>query len=185
MRIRSGFGGWTPGLPVVVALAAALIAATACNDTTSVSPTSPGTVGANVGVLSSQVLSAMNRAIQDEYLAEATYSRVVADFGEVQPFWNIVFAEERHSAAIARLFQSFGLVPPTSTWSPSDVAAFDNLASACAAGVQAETGNVAMYDEFMTYADLPVNVRTVFENLRAVSLNNHLPAFESCCACLR
>ena len=46
-------------------------------------------------------------------------------------------------------------------------------------GVVAERENIAIYDRLLPL-DLPVDVRQVFENNRAASLFNHLPAFERC-----
>lgn len=37
----------------------------------------------------------LNEALDDEYLAWATYDQVIADFGEVRPFSNIRAAEGR------------------------------------------------------------------------------------------
>ena len=80
----------------------------ACSDSTA--PTSPIVVSDTTTattmssqLASNEIVSAMERAIQDEYHAEATYERVLADFGKVWPFANIVGAEQRHSAAVAGL----------------------------------------------------------------------------------
>jgi hypothetical protein len=45
----------------------------------------------------------------------------------------------------------------------------------------AEQENIALYDRFFAL-DLPPDVRRVFENNRAASLNNPLPAFQRCAA---
>jgi hypothetical protein len=68
---------------------------------------------------------------------------------------------------------------PVSDWSGDNVPGFATLAQACAAGVDAELANIALYDELLK-GDLPADVRRVFENVRAASLNSHLPAFERC-----
>lgn len=55
----------------------------------------------------------------------------------------------------------------------------ETRAECCRLGVAAEEDNIAMYD-----ALLPVvkkrDIKNVFTNLRAASLNNHLPAFTLC-----
>jgi hypothetical protein len=175
----------------LLAVAVAIVAA-GCGDD-AVSPTratlpafqqsaGPGTVGA--GVLSTETVAAMNAAIQDEYHAEFVYLNVIEVFGEVQPFYNILFAEIRHSEAIAQLFSNHGLTVPASQWNLSNVPTFASLTEACAAAVSAELENIALYDELLG-EDLPQDVRNVFTSLRAASLENHLPAFQSCCACTR
>lgn len=122
---------------------------------------------------------ALTRAIQDEYRAEATYQAVIADFGQVQPFVNVLTAEERHSAAIGRLFTARGLVAPASTSTVATVPHFASVTAACAAGAVAERDNIAMYDDLLR-TGLPADVRQVFSNNRSASLVNHLPAFERC-----
>lgn len=138
--------------------------------------------GSNTSVLTAEVLEAMNRTLQDEYHAEFVYLKVIEKFGEVQPFFNIIFAEERHSEAIAKLFTNRGMAVPASLWSLDNVPVFASLTEACAGAVTAEIENIELYDEFMGW-DLPQDVRNVFTSNRAASLNNHLPAFQTCCAC--
>ena len=126
-----------------------------------------------------EVLAAMALTLQDEYHAENIYQRVLADFGQVFPFSRIVNAEQRHSAAIARLYRNRSLEVPTSDWNLGNVPRFDSVQAACAAAVQAEIDNIALYDTFLDM-ELPTDVRNVFTNNRAASLHNHLPAFEAC-----
>lgn len=134
------------------------------------------------GPVTAEVLDALNLAIQDEYHAEFVYLKVIADFGEVQPFSRIVNAEERHSEAIGKVFTNHDLPVPASDWNLGNVPSFGSLPDACAAGVEAEIANIALYDELLTL-DLPQDARNVFTNIRAASLENHLPAFEACCLC--
>ena len=136
------------------------------------------------GSLTSSLTSAMNTAIQDEFHAEQVYLKVVDTFGEIQPFHNILYAEQRHSEAIARLFENYGYEVPASQWSPANVPGFASLTEACAGAVEAEEANIRIYDEFLSQ-DLPVDLQRVFTSNRAASLENHLPAFEACCACPR
>lgn len=121
----------------------------------------------------------LRTAIDDEYRAEATYLRVLSDLGNVAPFSNIVNAEERHSTALGRLFIARRLDLPASQWNANNVPIFSTLISACAAGVEAELANIAMYDQ-LDSDNLPADVRLVFSNNRRASLERHLPAFRSC-----
>ncbi|MCC6992914.1 MAG: DUF2202 domain-containing protein [Acidobacteria bacterium] len=139
------------------------------------SPTSPTAIPPPTGTLT--IL--LERAIQDEYRAENIYQGVLGDFGSVQPFANVLGAEERHSTAIGRLFTARGLAVPPAMSTVATVPHFGSVAAACAAGVVAERENIAMYDDLLR-SDLPVDVRQVFTNNRSASLLNHLPAFERC-----
>jgi hypothetical protein len=153
-----------------VALAIVLSGAQGCGSKSA--PTPP--------VVTDQALAAaMTAAIQDEYHAEEVYLKVLGDFGDVLPFFNIVVAEVRHSTSIGALFETRGWDVPASDWSGDNVPGFTTLAQACEAGAQAELANIALYDELLE-RDLPADVRQVFENVRAASLNTHLPAFERC-----
>lgn len=155
-------------LPLLAALAAVAVAG--C-DNDPVQPVSE--------TLTADVVGLLDRAIQDEYRAENIYLRVLADHGSVTPFRTIVYAEERHSQALGWLFMSRGLAVPLSAWDLDNVPAFASVAEACAAGVAAEQENVSMYDDFLARV-LPPDVRTVFTNNRAASLERHLPAFTAC-----
>ncbi len=146
----------------------------------------PGTCGEGDGTctdasgpVTDEVLNAMKLAIQDEYHAEAVYARVIEDFGDVQPFYNIIYAEQRHSEAVGRVFTNHELPVPGSKSNPRDVASFDSLTEACAGAVEAELTNIALYDQFLTL-DLPQDAHNVFTNIRAASLEKHLPAFQAC-----
>jgi hypothetical protein len=125
------------------------------------------------------VLAAMVEAIQDEYRAELIYERVMGDFGPVRPFSNIINAEVRHSESLAGLFATRGLPVPESQWEASQIPGFSTLTEACRAGVTAEIENAEIYDKYMDL-DLPTDVRTVFENNRRASIENHLRAFQRC-----
>jgi len=182
--MKSNWSGIATAMSLVVVLAAA-----GCgSDGTPTSPTVPTPLvvaeggGAGASVLSAEVLDAMTRTLQDEYHAEAVYLKVIEKFGEVQPFANIVFAEERHSEVIAKLFTNRNLAVPASEWNLNNVPVFASLADACAGAVTAEIDNIELYDEYMDL-DLPQDVFNVFTSNRAASLNNHLPAFQTCCAC--
>ena len=139
------------------------------------STTPPATTSTSTFVLA----DALTAAIQDEYHAEAVYRRVLLDFGNVMPFANIIRAEQNHAAALAGLFRSRGLPVPEPEWNADNVPRFASVRDACGAAAQAEVDNIAVYDRYMD-ADLPADVRQVFTNNRAASLNNHLPAFDRC-----
>jgi hypothetical protein len=162
MRTLAGFA----------AVAMMVVTVTACDSNSS--PTAP-----TGGVVDAPLAATLARAIQDEYLAEAIYQGVLNDFGQLQPFVNVLGAEVRHSTAIGRLYVARGLAVPVSTSNVATVPHFTTVAAACAAGTVAERKNIAMYDDLLR-ADLPADVRQVFSNNRSASALNHLPAFERC-----
>lgn len=138
------------------------------------SPTSP-----SPGTSTVEVRAALDRSIQDEYRSETTYQGVVNDLGQLLPFVNVLTAEQRHSATIAALFTRYGLSAPANAWTIATVPHYGTVSEACRAAATAERANVALYDDLLRL-DLPADVRQAFTNLRAASLQNHLPAFERC-----
>jgi len=131
------------------------------------------------GEMNAQIVTMMTEAIIDEYKAEMTYRRILADFGSVRPFLMIVEAEVKHSQALATLFARYGLDTPENTFTIEEMPAFTSLTEACRAAAQAEIDNVAIYEEFFA-SELPEDVRLVFENLSWASQYRHLPAFQRC-----
>jgi hypothetical protein len=140
------------------------------NDPVAVSP---------MAALSSSVVAALDTAIQDEYHAEQIYLRVLVDFGNVLPFFNVVVAEQRHSASLSAVYERRGLAVPGSAWNTDNVPTFATLQAACAAAAAAEVANIEMYDRFLTL-DLATDVRNVLNNNRNASLTKHYPAFMQC-----
>jgi hypothetical protein len=156
-----------------VVLSLAFGAATACSSApVSPSPSAPG-------VLSPEIRVALEAAIADEYRSETIYQGVINDLGQVLPFVNILTAEQRHSEAIANVMTTYGLAVPSNPWNVASVPHLATLSQACTTGAGSERENIAIYDRFLQL-DLPADVRRVFENNRAASLQSHLPAFERC-----
>lgn len=119
-------------------------------------------------------------ALNDEYKARAFYRLVIKTFGPIQPFVNIVEAEDTHARALERLCERYGIPLPVDEWdrtlqSPASVL------EACRAGIEGEIENIAMYDHFLKDADI-ADIRALFQRLQARSRDAHLPAFQRCVA---
>ncbi|MFA7602845.1 MAG: DUF2202 domain-containing protein [Novosphingobium sp.] len=117
-------------------------------------------------------------ALDDERKAEATYAAVIARFGPVPPFSNIIRAEQRHSAALERQLRRLGIPVPPDPWT-GKVAAAASLAQACENAIAGEIENIALYDRLIPLIE-DSTVRQVLENLQAASRDRHLPAFRRC-----
>ena len=129
-------------------------------------------------IISAQELKALADALADEYMAHETYTQVIRDFGEIQPFSNILEAEARHVAALVTLFEHYGLSVPPNRW-PGKVPRYPSIHEACIAGVQAEINNAALYDQLIASTRRP-DILEVFKALRSASEDHHLPAFQRC-----
>ncbi len=123
-------------------------------------------------------VNALLEALDDEYKAVATYEQVIADFGPIRPFVNIIEAERRHIEALRGLFNHYDLAIPANPWSGT-TPKFESKADACAAGVDGEIENAAMYEQLIGATQRRDSIE-VFENLQRASQENHLPAFRRC-----
>lgn len=119
-------------------------------------------------------------AIQDEYIARSEYQAIIAKFGNVKPFTNIIKSEETHIKWLEDAFKKYKLAIPKDE-AKKYIKIPDTLTKAYEVGVQAEVENIAMYERFLgtpliksaTYSDL----QTLFTNLKNAS-QNHLEAFK-------
>lgn len=128
--------------------------------------------------LDAKIQQAMIDAINDEYRARAFYNAVIEKFGAVRPFSNIVQAENNHVNLWRNLFAQYGMAVPNDRF-PGQISAPNTLKEACQMGVEAEIANVKMYDNFLTFVTQP-DLKAAFTQLRQVSQERHLPAFERC-----
>jgi hypothetical protein len=142
------------------------------------------TATAHAAPLDLKAQQALNRSLEDEYNAEAFYDAVIAKFGAVRPFVNIIEAERKHAAALTDLMQRYGVEVPAnaSLGSPAIKAQVPaTLKEACLMGVAAEIANRDLYvKDLMPAAAGHPDILRVFDSLQAASENNHLPAFQRC-----
>lgn len=114
-------------------------------------------------------------AMEDEYLAHAEYNAILLEYGNQNPYSNIIKAEETHISMLTPLFDSYNVPLPSDTAS-TYVITPASLLEAAQAGVDAELKNIQMYDLFLQQ-ELPDDVKSVFTSLKNASMQ-HLSAFE-------
>jgi len=134
------------------------------------------TVPAQAADDSALIKSKLDMAIDDEYHARAMYAAVIEQFGEVRPFSQIIRAEERHIAALVRLYERYNLEVLADPYTEVEYS-FTSLDEAARQARDAEIANAALYDELLLDVTDPEVIR-VFENLQWASQERHLPAFE-------
>ncbi len=113
-------------------------------------------------------------ALQEERLAAATYQAIIDKFGEVQPFVNILKAEEQHIAAVENLMKVNGIAIPTDT---TKATAPNTLQEAYEIGIKVEKEDIALYEELIPQLN-DTMIKTVFTRLSNAS-ERHLTAFEA------
>lgn len=126
------------------------------------------------------VVAGIHEALEDERHSEALYARVLGDHGDVRPFAPIVRAERRHAELLEGLLLSRGATVPPNAWAGAPVPGHASVAEACAAALEAEARNIALYDRLLVSGPLPDDVKRAFEHNRMASADHHRPAFERC-----
>ncbi len=130
------------------------------------------------GELAKEEIQGLLLALNDEYLATATYEQVNRKFDDPRPFVNIVEAERRHAERLKALFLKYGIAIPDNPW-PGNVQKFSSVTEACKASVEGEVLNRDLYTRLFKTTKRPDIVAT-FKDLQRASEENHLPAFERC-----
>lgn len=131
------------------------------------------------GELSKKEIDGLLLALNDEYMAIATYQKINKKFDDPRPFVNIVKAEQRHAGKLKELFTKYKLeIPEENPWI-GGTPDYESVKLACKAGIDAEVQNVALYDRLFKTTDRE-DILFVYKNLRRASQENHKPAFERC-----
>lgn len=133
--------------------------------------------------LSAEQQAAVLAALEDERHAEAVYAAVLAKFGAVRPFSNIIRSERMHQARLVELLNAAGVAIPANPYAEGgkSVVAPASVAAACRVAADAEIANAALYDQdLLPRVKDSAEVTAVFKALSTASTNNHLPAFERC-----
>lgn len=120
---------------------------------------------------------ALHQALDDERHARAFYRAVMDVHGVAPPFSRIIEAEGRHEAALVAELERLGASVPEDRWAEHAFDVPPTLAEACDAAIVAEVRNAEIYDALIPTIE-DAQIRSVFENLRAASLERHLPAFQ-------
>lgn len=130
------------------------------------------------GELKKEEVDGLLLALNDEYLAFATYDQINKDFNNPRPFINIQQAESRHSERLKQLFTTYKLEIPENPWL-GKTPKFASVAEACKAGADAEIVNKKLYDKLFK-STVREDILFVYKNLQRASEENHLPAFQRC-----
>ena len=146
--------------------------------TTTEAPTTTATPSPSPTVARSTLSDALSRAIASEREARARYTADIDALGPIAPFTNILAAEEQHVAAVEALAAARNIPLPADTSARPE--APTSRAQACRAGVTSEQEVIALYAELLPIVAGDAEATRVFTNLRDVSRDRHLPAFERC-----
>lgn len=130
------------------------------------------------GDLDKEEVNGLLLALNDEFLAWATYDQINKDLDNPRPFINIIKAEARHAENLKVLFEKYKIPVPDNKWI-GETEKHVSVSGACKAGVDAEIANVELYDKLLKSTKRE-DILTVYKNLQRASNENHLPAFGRC-----
>lgn len=117
-------------------------------------------------------------AVYDEFKAYETYTKIIENFGLVQPFVNIKEAEAIHFGVLIKLMEKYSVEVPINDWH-TKIEIPNTLIECCEMGVAGEINNIAMYNNLLSHVTQD-DIKNVLYQLQAASYNNHLPAFRNC-----
>jgi len=120
--------------------------------------------------------------VDGEYAAYATYAAILTEYGNVNPYANIMAAEAKHIEALKQILDQYEVAYPAENPYLGMIDAPDSLAEAAQAGVDAEIANVALYAEQLEAVEDYPDIVAVFINLQRASQEQHLPAFQRAAA---
>ena len=130
--------------------------------------------------LSSGAKTALLRALDEEYRAEALYASIGSSkIGARPPFLQVTRSDRRHAWILEALALAHGVDLPQNPWTTAKQPETANVAAGCRAGVESEKKTIALYDELLK-TDVPADLRRALEHLRAASAERYLPTFEAC-----
>jgi hypothetical protein len=116
-------------------------------------------------------------SMTDEEVVLAALMGPEDEYGQAEPYATIFEAELRHADALIRQLERLGVEVPENLYL-GEIAAPADLETAAEAWAEGEVANVELYDYLLTMTD-DAQLTKVLENLRAASLDSHLPAFEA------
>ena len=169
------------GLAAVAAVALLLTACSAGSEATAPATTATASTVATATTAvpgGTDLAAVLDRAWREEQHALATYQNVIDALGPVRPFTNIVRSEAQHVAALEQVALANGVTLPSAVVAGEP--APGTVTASCDLGATAEKADAALYDELIPLVQDHPDVVQVMQNLRAASLDNHLPAFERC-----
>ncbi len=130
------------------------------------------------GDLNKEEVNGLLLALNDEYMAWATYDQINKDFNDPRPFINIQKAEAKHFDRLKNLFSIYKIPVPENAWE-GKTPKFESVVEACKAGVDAEIANRDLYTKLFKSTERE-DILLVYKNLQRASDENHLPAFKRC-----
>ena len=115
---------------------------------------------------------------EGEYAAYGTYAVILEEYGERNPFENIMKSERRHIESLEQIPDRYDVPHPLENPYLGLIEGPGNPAEAAQAVADVEIANVALYERQLEEVAEHPDILEVFLNLQAASQQHHLPAFQ-------
>lgn len=128
--------------------------------------------------LSPEEIEFLNAAYKDECRDQYFFKKAYEKFPDAGAFAKIMNSEQNHMSALESVFNKYDIETPKNL-DFSDIVIPSSSDEACATGLKFEKENVEMYKKFLLSVSNTF-LKTVFEDLRDITINRNIPALEKC-----
>ncbi len=128
--------------------------------------------------LTPEELGYLNAAYKDECKDQYFFKKAIEKFPDASGFIKIMNSEQNHVTTLEGVFNKYEIEIPKNL-DFSDIVIPTALDNACAMGLKFEKENVDMYQNFLKTVTNNY-LKTVFEDLRDITINRNIPAVEKC-----
>lgn len=132
-------------------------------------------IGSN---LTPQEIEFLNTAYNDESRKIYFLKKVIEKFPGSTGFAKILSSEQNHASTLESVYNKYEIELPKDM-DFSAVVIPTTLDEACAMALKFENDNVEMYQKFLKSVTNTF-LKTVFEDLRDITINRNIPAVEKC-----
>lgn len=129
------------------------------------------------GTLTPEEIGYLNSAYKDECRDQYFFKKAYEKF-PASGFAKIMNSEQNHISTLESIFNKYEIEIPKNL-DFSDVVVPAVLDDACAMGLKLEKENVEMYQNFLKNVTNNY-LKTVFEDLRDITINRNIPAIDKC-----
>jgi len=128
--------------------------------------------------LTPEEIEFLNTAYKDECRDKYFFKKISEKFPDISAFSKIMNSEQNHVSALESIYNKFEIETPKNM-DFSDVVIPSSSDDACSIGLKYERENVEMYKKFLLSVSNTL-LKTVFEDLRDITINRNIPALEKC-----
>jgi hypothetical protein len=127
--------------------------------------------------LTAEEIEFLNTAYKDEVKCQYYFKKVMEKFPDAG-FAKIFNSEQNHVTTLETIYNKYGLeIPKDMDFSALLIPS--SLSEVCVIGLKFEKDNAEMYQKFLKTVTNTV-LKTVFEDLRDITINRNIPAVEKC-----